>query len=242
MKQKKKEEEEENELEMNKSIASGDAVKEKAEGDDKEKEKTDDEGEKTDGEEVKEEEEESEEPEEDEFLDKVHIWNAKVARFLAYVIDGGLLNSQFTMSAFIKMIDKVQDPKDEAMVNNEVCYLLHLRRKGKPYERGNDLPAKDIGKEMRDMIVDFKGYSFNSKVLIVLIETEYIQKKLNIISKSDYPKFLIEILVKSDRSILKECACRMIIKLFGKSKGDEGDGGGVDVGKIEFINLVEPLV
>lgn len=92
--------------------------------------------------------------------------------------------------------------------------------------------------------MDFNGYSLNSKVLIVLIETEFCQKKLNIINKSDYPKFLIEILKESDRNIIKESACRMIIKLFGKSKsGDaQGDNDENDIGKIEFINLVEPLV
>ena len=58
--------------------------------------------------------------------------------------------------------------------------------------------------------------------------------------KSDYPKFLITIYTVTDRLAIKESICKMIIKFFGKKKGD-GDGAD-ESSKIEFINLVEPLV
>ena len=64
-----------------------------------------------------------------------YIWNAKVARFLAYIVDGGLLCSQFTLFTMIKMLEKVTDEADEIVIVNEIAYMLHIRKKGKPYER-----------------------------------------------------------------------------------------------------------
>lgn len=67
-----------------------------------------------------------------EYENNRHIWNAKVARYLAYAIDGGILCSQFTLQTFIKMLDKVNDPmgNDTAELNREIRYLLHIREKG----------------------------------------------------------------------------------------------------------------
>ena len=86
---------------------------------------------------------------------------------------------------------------------------------------------------------NYPAFQFNPRVLVVLIETGYIQQQLSILNKSDYPKFLITIIKETDRNYVKEACCRRIIKFFGKSKKGGDDDG--DVGKIEFINLVEPL-
>lgn len=85
----------------------------------------------------------------------------------------------------------------------------------------------------------------NFKVLVVLIESNYCQQQLNQLNKSDYPKFLITVLKETDKRYLKEACCRMIIKYFGKNESKDagaGEGEGDADGKIEFINLVEPLV
>ena len=81
----------------------------------------------------------------------------------------------------------------------------------------------------------------------------------------EYPNFLKHILLHTDRIKLKEAACRQIIKLFAEKKKDTKSGGGGTAGgptaggptpgggggdgkkndessKIEFINLVEPLI
>jgi len=90
---------------------------------------------------------------------------------------------------------------------------------------------------------NYPAFTFNPKAMVVFIDTGYIQQVLNQMSKSDYPKFLISLLKESDRAVIKEACCRMIIKFFGKKKGkDDEDGKDEGTGKIEFINLVEPLV
>ena len=68
-------------------------------------------------------------------IDKKHNWNAKVARYLAYAVDGGLLCSQFTLSQIIQMLGASSsiDPQDEAEINKQIAYLLHIRRVGQEY-------------------------------------------------------------------------------------------------------------
>ena len=46
----------------------------------------------------------------------VHNWTSKVARFLAYVIDGGILQSLFTLTSMVEMLRKVTDAKDERII------------------------------------------------------------------------------------------------------------------------------
>jgi hypothetical protein len=88
----------------------------------------------------------------------------------------------------------------------------------------------------------------NLKVLNVLIETQYCQSVLNdAFEKSDYPKFLIAILNNCTQNYIKHSVCRMIIKYFGgKKKGSDAANAAQDIEenavKIEFINLVEPLI
>ena len=125
---------------------------------------------------------------------------------------------------------------DEKAISAELAYLLHIRKFGKEYVRDN---SSSIEKQLGDLMNNYPAFQFNPRVLVVLIETGYIQQQLSIMNKSDYPKFLITILKESDRNYVKEACCRRVIKFFGKSKKGGDDDG--DVGKIEFINLVEPL-
>lgn len=140
----------------------------------------------------------------------------------------------------IKMLASITDPMDERDIHNEIAYLLHIRRAGKEYTRE---ASAQIDKQLRDLMVSFNSFQFNNKVMAVLIETGYCQQMLNMLSKSDYPKFLITLLQQSDRGLIKEACCRMVIRFFGKSKKkDDGGAEANDAGKIEFINMVEPLV
>ena len=65
---------------------------------------------------------------------KKHIWNAKVSRYLAYCVDGGVLCSQFTLRTFVKMIESVRDAEDASKLREELRYLLHIRKKGEPFD------------------------------------------------------------------------------------------------------------
>ena len=151
-----------------------------------------------------------------------HQWNAKVARFVAYCTDGGLLCSQFTIAMLIAMLTNVEVVEDEKKITDELQYMLHIRKIGTEYKRDAKMTMERQIKEMMNNEQGTRVFSYNAKVLVILIECGYIQEILNPMSKADYPRFLIALLSQSDRNFVKESVCRMIIKYFGKKKSSDG--------------------
>lgn len=176
-----------------------------------------------------------------------HKWNAKVARYLAYSVDGGILCSQFTLTTLIKMLQNVSEPSDEKIIHQEIAYLLHIRRIGKEYDRSK---GTSISSQLLELMQNYNSFSLNNRVLVVLIETGYCQQHLSGTRKDTYPKFLITVLNNCDRNYIKEACCKMIIKFFGKKKGGKNvadevaqtvDANEGESFQMEFINLIEPL-
>eukprot|EP00347_Sterkiella_histriomuscorum_P016136 403354352 len=191
-------------------------------------------------------------------------WTEKIARYLAHVMNGGLLQSQFTLQTFVKMIQNVTESQDEMNLKEEIVYLLHIRDKDRKFERRQE-PITTI---IKNFISSHESQVYNENVLIVIIESGYLQQEFSFLNPKDYPDFLIHILKSSDRIKVKEAACRKIIKLFAEKKRENQEKGGITAGgpgvtaggpkgqtaggpsgkkadeshKIEFINLVEPLI
>ena len=153
-----REEEKKEEPEMNKSINSKDDEKdeeEKPEGEAGE-----------DGEEKKEEKEESEEDDKEEKVEgfvapiivetfAVHTWKAKVARFMAYAINGGLFQSQMTIELLLKMSASIADAIEERIISREICYLCHIRKKGKEYER---IDSQSFDQQLKLLMQNFHNF------------------------------------------------------------------------------------
>ena len=190
-------------------------------------------------------------------------WTSKIARYLAHCIDGGILCSQFTLSTLIRMIANVTETLDELNLKTEILYLLHVRKKTQKYER----TGENITSVIKTLISAPDEFTFNENILGVLIESGYIQAEFNFLNPGEYPNFLKHVLLHTERIKLKEASCRQIIKIFAEKKkenktttghggttaggpnkvtpGGEGGGGGKkadESSKIEFINLVEPLI
>lgn len=66
------------------------------------------------------------------------IWPTKVANFIVYCVDGGLLCAQFTLTKMIQWMEQIQDSADELAIKQEIIYLLHCRKRGQKYERKED--------------------------------------------------------------------------------------------------------
>ena len=75
------------------------------------------------------------------------VWTGKVARYLAFCIDGGLLQSKFTFKTLIECMQKISEPEDEAILHGEIAYLLHLRSRENP-EHGY---RERLGEALKDM-------------------------------------------------------------------------------------------
>ena len=66
------------------------------------------------------------------------------------------------------MLEKVKDAKVENDIIEQLNYLLHVRKIGKEFQDSNSLDSN-----LRDLMSNFKLYTMNFKVLVVLIETNF---------------------------------------------------------------------
>ena len=66
-----------------------------------------------------------------------------MARYLAYMVDGGLLCSQFTLTTMVDMIKKIPEKQDEALIVAEITYLLHIRKVNQEYDRRGSVTLED---------------------------------------------------------------------------------------------------
>ena len=137
---------------------------------------------------------------------------------MAHSVDGGLLCSQFTLNTFLELLEPVTDSGDDAILKRELLYLLNPRKTDGRHER-NDEP---ITSAIKNIVSSSPGeYQYNERVMMTLIEAGYIQQEFSFINPAEYTNFLKYILLNSERTNLKEAACRQIIKLFGPDKKQE---------------------
>ena len=117
-------------------------------------------------------------PDPDKFINEKHVWKAKVARYLAYAVDGGILCSQFTLRHFISMLENVNDPtgNDNMILGQEIGYLLHCRKVHNITKESEKEFNINMGMftALKNIKEEFEDYTFNPKVLVVLIETGYL--------------------------------------------------------------------
>ena len=76
---------------------------------------------------------------------KAAIWRKKVARYLAYCVDGGLLQKKFTLKNMIDTVFKLENDERET-IHREIAYLLHCHKREKPWDIVENLEehSKDI--------------------------------------------------------------------------------------------------
>ena len=105
------------------------------------------------------------------------------------------------------------------MIETEICYMLHIRAKGDDQEFTGRKESVTLMTQLEVLGgQQYNTFSYNPKVMIVLIESGYIWDKMRNNRPDEYPKLLITILQNSDRKVMKEACCRQIIKYFGRQK------------------------
>ena len=72
------------------------------------------------------------------------------------------------------MLGKVKDSKVETEIIEQINYLLHVRKVGKEFQL--EQSTNTLDNNLRDLMSNFKSYTMNFKVLVVLIETGFCQK------------------------------------------------------------------
>mmetsp|Transcript_15049 Transcript_15049/g.33123 ORF Transcript_15049/g.33123 Transcript_15049/m.33123 type:complete len:869 (+) Transcript_15049:146-2752(+) len=106
----------------------------------------------------------------EEAQDTSHSWKARVARYFAYSLDGGILGSQFTLHdlAAPSLLTK----QSQQRVADVLHFLLHIRPKDM------SLPFSWTTIEQLLHEPNFRDYSFNDRVMQALLEFGWISRRL----------------------------------------------------------------
>jgi len=162
------------------------------------------------------------------------VWREKVSRYLAYAVDGGILNSQLTLRDILIFIqqNKGSEQNDLLKLRRIIEYLLYFR-----------MPEADF--EHRDLhsvvnkILTSTGYTYNERVMRILIESGYVRTELAAENANIYAKFLIDIITRNGLLSLKSAICRQIIAHQAECKAT---GNWDDSMKTAYKQIVKPMV
>eukprot|EP00747_Dinoflagellata_sp_TGD_P098218 gnl/TRDRNA2_/TRDRNA2_167378_c0_seq2.p1 gnl/TRDRNA2_/TRDRNA2_167378_c0~~gnl/TRDRNA2_/TRDRNA2_167378_c0_seq2.p1 ORF type:complete len:939 (+),score=174.64 gnl/TRDRNA2_/TRDRNA2_167378_c0_seq2:112-2928(+) len=142
-----------------------------------------------------------------------NAWFARISRYLAYCLDGGLIGDRFTLSTVVQSVGKGSYETDK-MLKLVVEFLLHLRERG-DWNRsfaGARLPLAQLLQDPEE----FAKYTFNERVMRVLLMENYIQnewRKRSNSSGSSYEKLLASLLTSEYVGIgLRTLICRQILE------------------------------
>jgi len=109
------------------------------------------------------------------------------------------------MTTFLELMESVTDSTDDAILKREILYLLNPRKTGHSHQRKEE----PISSAIKNIASSSPGeYQFNEGIMMTLIESGYIQKEFSFINPAEYTNFLKYILCTSERTSLKEAACR----------------------------------
>ena len=188
-----------------------------------------------------------------EFIKK-KLWLYKLSRYLAYCVDGGLLNGQFSLSDILHHYHNFgTNSVNSGNLLKVINFLLHLTTEKKDeidteffqVAEGTKLEVSNILNKMKK--INSGNYIYNEKVMKTLIENDFFFNEFKRMSESTndppqlYADVLIQLLVNAKSSALKCSICRHLISFQAdlKNKDKEGED---DYMKTVFKTLNKPLI
>lgn len=137
-----------------------------------------------------------------------NLWLARVARYFAWAVDGGLLGPRFTMDKLIEGIPELQNDKNSDKVDEVLIFLLHMRDvdASQPW-----VPRKRMKEYMDKGGAD--RWVFNDRVMQQIISCDYLRKEYGRGKDSEYFGCLASILRSKAGVNLKAYICRIFMEM-----------------------------
>jgi len=179
---------------------------------------------------------------------KKKLWLYKLSRYLAYCVDGGLLNGQFSLVEILHHFNNNNSPNLLKIIN----FLLHLTPEKGDIEtdfyqstEGTKLEVVSLLNKIKK--INSSSYIYNEKVMKTLIENDFFFNEFkhlcenNNESPQSYAEVLIQLLLNSKSSALKCSICRHLISFQAEVKSKEKEGED-EFMKSVFKILNKPLI
>lgn len=155
-------------------------------------------------------------------------WVARIARYLAYCVDGGLLGDRFTMRTMLEYMGKGAVELDKCF-RNIVDFLVHIRVVNSANDRQSNLLLSQL---IGQAAGNFEKYEFNEQVMRLLLTDDYIKKEWmrkntgGGDAAQGYNKFLAGLLTSDVVSVgLRTLICRQILEIANNAPPGQPDEG-----------------
>eukprot|EP00403_Amphidinium_massartii_P036781 CAMPEP_0178436476 /NCGR_PEP_ID=MMETSP0689_2-20121128/34459_1 /TAXON_ID=160604 /ORGANISM="Amphidinium massartii, Strain CS-259" /LENGTH=912 /DNA_ID=CAMNT_0020058573 /DNA_START=50 /DNA_END=2785 /DNA_ORIENTATION=- len=166
-------------------------------------------------------------------------WYSRVARYLAYCLDGGLIGDRFNLGMLVRLVGR-GSTEVEKVIKDVIEFLLHVNirdtdGKARAFSK-NRLPLAQLLQDPSE----FGRYTFNERVMRVLITEKYIQnehRKKSSNTGTTYEKLQAVFLENEQVGIgLRTLLCRQILE--GNLSADE-DGHNVKVLVLALLQVMQ---
>lgn len=145
-----------------------------------------------------------------------HYWQQRVARYLAWAVDGGVMGAKFTLDIMVQHITQLKEASFKK-VESALSFMLHMREKDmdKRYQEAELIP------QIRDQ--NLKDWTFNDRVMQAILSQEYLKKQLGRQKEAWYFECLAHLLQSNASTNLKAYVCRIFMERVVEKKDAQSE-------------------
>lgn len=157
-----------------------------------------------------------------------NAWAARIARYFAYCVDGGILGDRFTFPLLIQSLGRLSSDVDSSM-KAVIDFLLHVKKRDNweiSYflEKEQKITLGALAKDPEN----FTTFSFNDTIMKHLLSEGFVENELKKRppgSGADYADLLAQLLTNETVGLgLRTMVCRHILEMVGnQTHEDEED-------------------
>eukprot|EP00397_Hematodinium_sp_SG-2012_P013128 GEMP01013321.1.p1 GENE.GEMP01013321.1~~GEMP01013321.1.p1 ORF type:complete len:639 (+),score=119.06 GEMP01013321.1:29-1945(+) len=132
-----------------------------------------------------------------------HNWYKRLSRYFAFCVDGGILGNKYSLRDLVENKGGLTSENGKK-VQKCIEWMLHMRLK--------DTSRPWFEVSITQQLTELDGWEFNDRVMIVLIETDYLRKLFGR-KETEYSTCIAYLLTKPEGSkALKSAVCRLLIQ------------------------------
>lgn len=146
------------------------------------------------------------------FTTTVNRWHARIARYLAWAVDGGLLGAKFNFDMFFANLGSLTEAAMKS-ASYSLYFMLHMRTKDmlKPWSEVNLLNWVDLSPPISE-------WQLNDRVMCSLMGSDYLRKEYGCTKEEEYFQCLARLLEHIGSSNFKAYICRLFIEAKASSE------------------------
>ncbi|CAE7354610.1 POGLUT1 [Symbiodinium sp. KB8] len=154
-----------------------------------------------------------------------NAWAARIARYFAYCVDGGIMGERFTFPLLIQALGRVSSADVDRQMKEVIDFVLHVNKRD-GWKSNLFLEEKPVSLiAMTKESEAFAEYSFNDIIMRHLVSEGYVESELKKRPPGaglDYADLLAQLL--TDESVglgLRTMVCRHVLDMLGGTNDRE---------------------